>query len=470
MGDPSRAPLILPVEIQVRELDAKVLLACVAAKRGIPVVIGRIKDVHSNLPSYSRGVYLSKGMGARSVGMFEFIRGFGHGIMALDEEALVHYPPENHFLKRVSPDAGRFISGLFAWGPENEKLWRSNSQLDGSKIYLTGNPRGDLLRPELLPYFEIESQRLRDKYGDFVLINTNFPTVNSNRGIFETESGGTGVLTPGVGARGLTPDFAANLHRHRQAHFRRFQRMIPELARALPDANLVIRPHPSEHPETYHQIARDCSRITVANEGNVIPWMLGARATIHNGCTTGVEASLMDIPTIAYGPIRDESYDFGRAFELPNLLSHSCPDPETLVETMRGVLKGEISGVTGEGRDALMAEFFSARSGPLASERIVSVLDETIREKGAIAGPRVAARFDAWRTFYAFRFEQSAVRKLIRAGRSRKGRTPEARRSAYPRISPDQMRDRVDRFSRLLGYEGRLRILPLGPHVYRIER
>ena len=35
---PSPSTLLIPVEIQVRELDAKVLLAAVAAERGFPVL------------------------------------------------------------------------------------------------------------------------------------------------------------------------------------------------------------------------------------------------------------------------------------------------------------------------------------------------------------------------------------------------------------------------------------------------
>lgn len=467
VDEKTRVPVIIPVEIQVRELDAKVLLACVAAHRGIPAVIGRIRNIHSGLPAFSRGVYLSKGMGPQSVRKFEFIRGLGHEITALDEEALVHYPPENHFMKRVSPDAGRFISHLFAWGPENEKLWRTAPQLRESMIHLTGNPRGDLLRKELLPYFENESKQLRDHHGDFILVNTNFPTVNSNRGIYKFEP--DGAKNPGIGARDLTPEFALNLHRHRNAHFLRFQRMIPELARALPDARLVIRPHPSERPEIYHRMAHECSRVSVENEGNVLPWMLAARATIHNGCTTGVEARLMGVPTIAYGPLRDESYDFGCAFELPNRLSHSCPDMESLVETIRRILQGDASFALGDEREALMAEFFSSRSGPLASDRIVSVLSDVIQAMPDRRAPSLTARLDARRRNYAYRFERLAPRRLLTRLVRGKRRPPHARKTVYPAIPPDQMRERVDRFSDLLGYDGRLRIETLGPHVYRIE-
>ena len=42
----SRTTLIIPVESQARELDAKLLLACAAAERGFPVVIGSRAFLH----------------------------------------------------------------------------------------------------------------------------------------------------------------------------------------------------------------------------------------------------------------------------------------------------------------------------------------------------------------------------------------------------------------------------------------
>ena len=50
-----RSTLIIPVESQVRELDAKLLLACVAAERGFPVVIGSSAFVHHAMASLSQG-------------------------------------------------------------------------------------------------------------------------------------------------------------------------------------------------------------------------------------------------------------------------------------------------------------------------------------------------------------------------------------------------------------------------------
>ena len=61
LGSNSRIPLIIPVEIQVRELDAKLLLACVAAQRGYPVVIGKLKTILARIASFPRSVFISKG-------------------------------------------------------------------------------------------------------------------------------------------------------------------------------------------------------------------------------------------------------------------------------------------------------------------------------------------------------------------------------------------------------------------------
>ena len=51
----SASTLIVPVESQVRELDAKLLLSCVAAERGFPVIIGSRAYTHFHAASFPRG-------------------------------------------------------------------------------------------------------------------------------------------------------------------------------------------------------------------------------------------------------------------------------------------------------------------------------------------------------------------------------------------------------------------------------
>ena len=49
---------------------------------------------------------------------------------------------------------------------------------EDSPIHVTGNARMDLLRQELRPFFDADVDRLRERFGPFILINTNFSRLN----------------------------------------------------------------------------------------------------------------------------------------------------------------------------------------------------------------------------------------------------------------------------------------------------
>jgi surface carbohydrate biosynthesis protein len=135
--------LLIPVENQVRELDPKLLLACVAARRGFSSVIGSRRELEFRIDSYPRSIYLGKSMTGRSVIFFRLAKKFDHEIVTWDEEALVHLPPETYFSRRLHPDAIRLVSHLFAWGQDNVELWRQYPQLpDNLPIHSVGIPTG----------------------------------------------------------------------------------------------------------------------------------------------------------------------------------------------------------------------------------------------------------------------------------------------------------------------------------------
>lgn len=153
----------------------------------------------------------------------------------------------------------------------------------GTPTHVTGNPRGDTLRPEMKPYFEAKKEEYRSLYGDFFLINTNFSMVNSSRELFLPATNTDGTIALGYRAFGMTRAFAERLDNHKRDIFEHFLHMIPELVSSFPVFSIVIRRHPSENPQVYHRRAGACERIHLAIESNVIPWLLAARATIHNG-------------------------------------------------------------------------------------------------------------------------------------------------------------------------------------------
>jgi surface carbohydrate biosynthesis protein len=175
-----KPPLIIPVENQVRELDPKLLLACVAARRGFTSIIGSHREIDFRISQLPRGLYLNKSMTERNLKMFRVMRWAGHRILTWDEEALVHLPADIYYSRRLSPAAIRYVSHLFAWGEDNAELWRRYPHLPPDlPIHVTGNPRNDMLRPELHPFYAEDVRAIRREHGDFFLINTNFNHVNA---------------------------------------------------------------------------------------------------------------------------------------------------------------------------------------------------------------------------------------------------------------------------------------------------
>ena len=117
----SKPLLLIPVENQVRELDPKLLLACVAAKRGFTSVIGSRREIEFNIDLFPQSIYLSKSMTVRSLLFFRVAQRFNTEIVTWDEEALVHLPPETYFSRRLDPRAIKYVSHLFAWGEDNAR-------------------------------------------------------------------------------------------------------------------------------------------------------------------------------------------------------------------------------------------------------------------------------------------------------------------------------------------------------------
>lgn len=459
--------LLMPVENQVRELDARLLLACVAARRGLHSIIGFKRDVEFSIASFPRSVFISKSIRIGNRKIFPIARELGHEIVAWDEEALVHLPPEMYYSRRLSTTGMVHISHLFAWGEDNAELWRKYPHLPPDMpIHVTGNPRGDLLRPEICAYYSEAADDIRKTYGRFILVNTNFNHVNAfypAQNLFQPVAKPGDMPEFGQAARGMSRDYAEGLRDHKQAVLDDFLRLIPELETAFPDCAVVVRPHPTENQEIYGRIASRCTRVKVTNEGNVIPWLLAAQALIHNGCTTGVEAFAVRVPSISYRKTVNDYYDDG-FYKLSNRLSHQCFNFEELQEALKRILEGQLGAVDGDERWKLLDHHLAARKGPFSCERIVEVLVDLVDRMVKTKGPAPRSRVKGWLQVTGRRITQSCRSRLPGALKSK-----EFHRHRYPEISRNEVIERLRRFEKFLGYAGELHVEPVHGHLFRIS-
>lgn len=459
--------LIVPVESQVRELDAKLLFACCASERGYPVILGSRAYVHFEIGAMPRGIYVAKSMRRISDLMFRLIRKLGHDIVAWEEEALVHPPAEVFYPLRLSPDTLRHVSHLFAWGPDNEALMRGYPELpEHLQIFVTGNPRGDMLRQELAPYFGDQVRALREAYGRFILVNTNFTDVNPylpGLGLFAPSASPGKPRRMGQAGKGMPRSFAEGLELHKQRILDDFCAMIPALEEALPGVTIVVRPHPSEEHRIYHELAARCSRVVVNNEGNVLPWLLASELLVHNGCTTAAEAYVMGLPAVAYLKTFDERYDID--FQgMPNQLSRQCFSLDELIAATRRILDGNVADGTGDPeKEALMDRYLAARTGQFASERIIDILDRQYRGSSPLPASPTAARLQA-----KLLARLKAV--LTKLNMQRPGPNRQAYHDhRFPPLTVAQLEERIRRMGSVLNRFDRVRVRRHSEHVFLIS-
>ena len=406
-------------------------------------------------------------MTARGGKMLQIMHKIGHEIVAWDEEALVHLPPETFFSRRISPTGIKHVSHLFAWGQDNADLWRQYPNLSpDTPIHITGNPRGDMLRPEMRDFYAKEIRALRKAHGDFILINTNFNHVNAfypHQNLFLPVKRPGEEPCFGKAARGMSREFAEGLRAHKQALLDDFKKLIPSMAKAFPDQTLVVRPHPTENQEAYCKIAAKCKRVHVTNDGNVVPWLLATKVLVHNGCTTGVEAYAMGVPAITYRQSVNEYYDNG-FYRLPNLLSHQGFSFEELRSTIEKIIAGELGAADGAERQLDIDHYLAAQDGSLACERIVDVLEKMTQGRAKLPKPDLLDRLEGWSIANGRRLVKGLLSYLPNTHNR-----PEFQRHRFPGISLDALNEKIERIQQILGENTKLKVEQLSAVLFRIS-
>jgi hypothetical protein len=188
---------------------------------------------------------------------------------------------------------------------------------------------------------------------------------------------------------------------------------------------------------------------------------MATKAVIHNGCTTGIEAYVTGTPAISYRASINETYDNG-FYRLPNRMSHQCFTFEELQHILQKVLSGEIGAADGDERQRLIDHHLAGKTGPLACERMVDVLDKVSANMSA--DKSITKRTQRWLLTRGLHLAK-AVKSHLPGSHNR----PEFQKHRFPGITPDYLTKQIERFQKLLGNSHRLRIEPISDVLVRIS-
>ncbi|MDH3347085.1 MAG: hypothetical protein OEM02_03150 [Desulfobulbaceae bacterium] len=356
-------PLIyLPVEIKAREFHGKLLFALFAAEAGYDVIIGKQKEVRDKLPGMPPGIYVDKSTARSKEKWFTRFRRLGNKLVAWDEEGLV-IQEEQYIKSRFSEKSFDHLEKFFAWGPTQAEVICKEYVPAEEKTVLAGNPRFDMLRPEVRGFYAAGAQRLRVEHGRIILFNTNFGFFNHFRGKEKAKE----IFMKSSTHKG--EQFIVDWIDYQEDLFKYFTEMIPWLSDSFPDHSIIVRPHPSESIEGWEKEVGGFSNVKVIQQGSVLEWISAADLMIHSNCTTGIEAFLLGVPSIAYRPVLSEKYET----KFPNDVSTNI---YSLVELQKVINDIIIQGNTNKYTESdvlkqTASRYISNIDGPLSCETII---------------------------------------------------------------------------------------------------
>lgn len=294
-------PLYLLVEEINRELLSRLLIARAAVALGHPVVIGQQWWLAANFAALPPGVALFKGNNRIQALFMQQARKAGHRTASIDEEAFVsssvtEIAAQYHGLAEAHCDLfltqgafqHRAVCGRFPGATE--------------RIVITGNPRADLLRdPRFRPHDPLVD-RYRESLGPYVLMNTNFTTINPKLG--DVYSYYKTCLRVGVLDDPEMPPFKRFMTwcNWERENLKAMVSLLRRLSGRSDQRRIVLRPHPSESAEIWTDELAGLPGVEVFTEGDHLAWIDRADRLVHSGCSTGLEAYLLGRRAISLTP------------------------------------------------------------------------------------------------------------------------------------------------------------------------
>lgn len=277
--------IYITVENFNREAHAKLLLSYFALKKNYRVIIGEKNELRPILNKFPKGIIIEKSLGP---GMKQYMRAwknYGHKIVGLDEEALTYFSDQQYFNVNIEKNIEKYADKLIVLGDKHKK---TISKIVSKNFFeVIGNPRFDLYLKKYRVIFDGEVKEIQSRYKKFILITSRFGNVFMNR--------------KSIGKIKRLLD----LNYQRQSEFLAplFLKLTVLLAKKFPKKNFIIRPHPSESINFWKSKLSKFNNCKVIYEKNIAPWIIASDVVIQNRCTTGLEAFMLNKPTISFDPI-----------------------------------------------------------------------------------------------------------------------------------------------------------------------
>lgn len=314
--------------ISAREYFAKMLLGTLAASRGHHVLLGAIPRLDGRFPP---GLYHTNDLSKRKAPYLGRLSAAGFRITAHDEEqGIIEGTADESIRSRFHSSTLAHVSSSFTWGEWDRSALEAAFPQYSTRFVLSGSPRVDLWRRDsnLDRFTSARAEQFRSDKKT-ILVVSNFgpqPTPNwMSMGVTRGHELGL-ELTDRV--RALLSSLES------QRALAEFLTAIDAIATRWPAVRVVVRPHPTEVWGGLAQLVEPRPNVIVTREGTTSEWLRVCDVMVHSFTTTGFEAMIAGVPTIAYTP------GGTNAGFLTSRIGRQASDLDSLISTVDFALSG----------------------------------------------------------------------------------------------------------------------------------
>ena len=291
----------IAIEIKVREFISQIFLISKLIKKDYRVYLGNKDQIFNLIQSKKNkgGIFFYKaGIPPKYV---QLVNNKTDVHAVIDQELMPGISDKQEYRQIVNcftKEGVKFIDIYFAVNKMIFKLAKEELKNIRGKVYFTGSPRIDLWKKKYHYLYKDEVKKIKKKYGNFYLFNSDLQYITEN--IYEEA---LEFMKPkdlnvwsGSKFKNTIPK-RLKMAKKLNHEFKEIVPFIKELQKKI-NTKIIIRPHPAENRFTWSKLFLNYKNIIIEDPVNdVFPWIIAAKGLFHRGCTTSLQSLYIKKPT-----------------------------------------------------------------------------------------------------------------------------------------------------------------------------
>ena len=272
----------------MREFYPKLILIGELLKiKKIKIYFYRGRSIFKHITYMKNIIYFDKSLSNSKIKFHKKIINDKNILLSLDEEGPIYnwdsFTRKGRLPKKIISNSNK----IFLYGN-----YEKNFVEQKSKFYVTGHPKYDLLKREILnKVFNKEIKYIKKKYNNFILISSSF--TQDVKGGYENYLRYLKKIYDSENKKKHFNTFL-NYQKNDNENYQELINFTIKLAQRFPKKKIIFRPHPSQDVnKVKSRFPDDLKNINIIKKFQITPWIDLCNTYVHSHCTTSYEAAIL---------------------------------------------------------------------------------------------------------------------------------------------------------------------------------